>query len=317
MAVHSRQFDDGAPKVLVIDDSPDVHRLLKARLRYENLTLAAALSGAEGIAIARQLQPAIILLDLDMPMMDGFEALRELKENPATVDIPVIVLSGLHSPQDKVAAFDLGAVDYITKPFEIMELRVRVRAALRLQRLVRMLAQRAQIDGLTGLWNRAYFDQRWAEEVAVSRRKKRPLSLALCDLDHFKSVNDSFGHPAGDAVLQGVAELLQEQLRESDVACRFGGEEVAIIMPETSSSEAMGVCDRIRSGLATLAWARHPDRQVTMSVGIVGSSGGTRIDADQWLAMVDAALYDSKRRGRNCCTVREAPGDEPQVRKAG
>src|SRR5690606_3254917 len=221
------------------------------------------------------------------------------------------------SPQDKVAAFDLGAVDYITKPFEIMELRVRVRAALRLQRLVRMLAQRAQIDGLTGLWNRAYFDQRWAEEAAVSRRKKRPLSLALCDLDHFKSVNDSFGHPAGDAVLQGVAELLQAELRESDVACRFGGEEVAIIMPETTSADAMGVCDRVRDGLATLAWARHPDRQVTMSVGIVGSSGSARIDADQWLAMVDAALYDSKRRGRNCCTVREAPGDEPQARKAG
>jgi two-component system cell cycle response regulator len=317
MAVHARQPEDTAPKVLVIDDSPDVHRLLKARLRYENLTLAAALSGAEGLAIARQVQPAIILLDLDMPMMDGFEALRELKENPATVDIPVIVLSGLHSPQDKVAAFDLGAVDYITKPFEIMELRVRVRAALRLQRLVRMLAQRAQIDGLTGLWNRAYFDVRWREEVAISRRKRRPLTLALCDLDHFKSVNDSFGHPAGDAVLQGVSELLQSELRESDVACRFGGEEVAIVMPETSAAEAMGVCDRIRDGLATLAWARHPDRQVTMSVGIVGSDGSARIDADQWLAMVDAALYDSKRRGRNCCTVREAPGDKPKVRKAG
>ncbi len=316
MVFRNGQLDDTAPKVLVIDDSPDVHRLLKARLRYENLALVPALTGAEGIELARQTLPAIILLDLDMPTMDGFEVLRDLKEHASTVDIPVIVLSGLHGPQDKVAAFDLGAVDYITKPFEIMELRVRVRSALRLQRLVRMLAQRAQIDGLTGLWNRAYFDVRWREEVAVSRRKRRPLALALCDLDHFKSVNDSFGHPAGDAVLQGVAELMQDVLRESDIACRFGGEEVAIIMPETSAAEAAQVCDRVRDGLASLAWARHPDRQVTMSVGVVGSPGGGRVDADQWLAMVDAALYDSKRRGRNCCTVRETPSDEPKIRRA-
>lgn len=305
------------PRVLVIDDSPDVHRLLKARLRYENLSLVPAMTGAEGIATARQLKPAIILLDLDMPSMDGFEVLRDLKEHEDTVDIPVIVLSGLHSPQDKVAAFDLGAVDYITKPFEIMELRVRVRSALRLQRLVRMLAQRAQIDGLTGLWNRSYFDVRWREEVSVSRRKRRPLTLALCDLDHFKSINDCFGHPAGDAVLQGVAELLQVELRDSDVACRFGGEEVAIIMPETMTREGGLVCERVREALESLTWARHPDRQVTMSIGIVGSPGGASVDADEWLALVDEALYQSKRMGRNCITLRDAPSNDPRIRRAG
>ena len=179
-----------------------------------------------------------------------------------------------------------------------------------------MLAQRAQIDGLTGLWNRSYFDVRWREEVSVSRRKRRPLTLALCDLDHFKGINDSFGHPAGDAVLQGVAELLQAELRESDVACRFGGEEVAIIMPETTTGEGGLVCERIREALESLAWARHPDRQVTMSVGVVGSPGGATVDASEWLALVDEALYESKRMGRNCCTMREAPASEPRIRRA-
>jgi diguanylate cyclase (GGDEF)-like protein len=289
--------------VLIIDDSKDVHRLVKARLRQEDLEFISAESGPEGIQLAGERQPAIILLDLDMPEMDGYEVLRALKDSKLTRDIPVIILSGLQGAHDKVTAFDLGAIDYVTKPFDLAELRARVRSSLRLNQLVRMLAQRAQIDGLTGLWNRAAFDRRWSEEYARSARHGHPLALALVDIDHFKSINDTFGHPAGDAVLIGLAKLLVRELRSSDVACRYGGEEFALIMPDTSPDAAMQTCERLRVALESLTWPRHPERKVTMSIGCVGADRVPSVSAERWIELVDQALYAGKRGGRNRVTA--------------
>lgn len=293
------QFNASQPKVLVIDDSPDVHRLLRARLRHEDVELIASEGGRAGLDAAKSIKPAMILLDLDMPDMDGFEVLRSLKNEPSTLDIPVIVLSGLQSAQDKVMAFDLGAVDYITKPFNLTELRVRVRSALKMHRLVQMLAQCAQLDGLTGLWNRAYFDKRWSDEVAAAQRHGRALCLALLDVDHFKSINDSYGHPAGDAVLQGLCKVLQRECRQEDVACRFGGEEFALIMPDTSPADGMKVCERVRSALAQTPWPRHPDRAITVSIGMAGAASAVPATAAQWIEAADRNLYSAKRGGRN------------------
>jgi two-component system, cell cycle response regulator len=309
-------FDDGSPIVLVIDDSPDVHRLLKARLRHEELELRGVTSGAEGLALARTIKPAICILDLDMPDVDGFQVLRTLKNDAATMDIPVIVLSAMISAQDKVTAFDLGAVDYITKPFNLTELRVRVRSALRLHRLVQMLAQRAQIDGLSGLWNRAHFDRRWAEEVSKASRHERPLSLAMVDLDHFKSINDTYGHPAGDAVLQGAARLIQRECRAEDVACRYGGEEFALIMPDTTAEGALILCERIRTALGATVWARHPERTVTASIGIAGHKTPGDTSPGAWLEQADKALYAAKKSGRNTIVV-SGGGGKPALAKAG
>jgi len=300
MTIKTPQFDDSNPGVLVIDDSPDVHRLLKARLRHEELDLRAATSGQGGIAAAKEGKPAIILLDLDMPDMDGFEVLRVLKNDPATVQIPVIVLSGLQSAQDKVTAFDLGAVDYITKPFNLTELRVRVRSALKMHRLVQMLGQLAQVDGLTGLWNGAHFEARWADEVAGCQRHGRALSLAMIDVDHFKSINDTYGHPAGDAVLQGMARIVQRECRQEDVACRYGGEEFALIMPDTRPADALVVCERMRNALAEVVWPRHPERSITVSVGLAGSGGAAcTVSAPEWVEAADRSLYSAKKTGLN------------------
>ena len=288
-----------SPTVLLIDDAVDVHRLLKARLSGEAISLLSAMGGEEGLQLARGSSPAIILLDLDMPGMDGFEVLRQLKDDAATVDIPVIVLSGLSSPHDKVTAFDLGAVDYIGKPFELTELRVRVLSALRLHNLLRMLEQRAQIDGLTGLWNRAHFDRRWEEEVARAGRHKRPLSLAVLDLDHFKSINDTYGHPAGDAVIQDAAAIIQHEARASDIPCRYGGEEFVIIMTDTSPEDATHLCERIRMQVEARSWPRHPTRRVTISVGVAGAMPGVKHSAAEWLERADRALYTAKQSGRN------------------
>lgn len=291
--------DDRRPIALLIDDSPDVHRLLSMRLRSEGIDVVSATSGDDGLRSASTSLPSVILLDIDMPGMDGFEVLRRLKEAEATLNVPVIMLSGLHSPQDKVTAFDLGAVDFISKPFDITELRVRVRSALRISQLLKMLSQLAHIDGLSGLYNRLHFNRRWVEEIATSSRHHRPLSLAMFDLDHFKSVNDTYGHPAGDAVIQGLAKLFRRECRLADVPCRYGGEEFALIMPETGPDAAAAVCDRIRVALSDLAWPRHPERAVTCSVGVAGSDGAASVPPERWIEIADANLYRAKKEGRN------------------
>ena len=302
-AIPTASTEEPTPTVLLIDDCEDVYRLLRARLRSETLNLIGTLDAREGLKIAKEQEPAIILLDLDMPEMDGFEVLRELKDHPDTLNIPVIVLSGLQSPHDKVTAFDLGAVDYISKPFEFTELRVRVRSALKLHMLMKMLAQKAQIDGLTGLWNRAYFDDRWAGEVERVRRHGHPMSLAVMDLDHFKSINDTYGHPAGDAVIQGLAGLIKAQTRANDICCRYGGEEFVIIMPDTAPEDAAVVCERIRESIEEQVWRHHPKRTVTLSCGIAGLTEGEAPDKDTWLQAADKALYASKESGRNKITT--------------
>jgi len=285
--------------VLIIDDSADVHRLLKANLKSEELEFISASDGLEGLMAAQQYTPSLIILDLDLPSMDGLSVLKRLKELSKTQQIPVIVLSGQQNPSDKVATFDMGAIDYITKPFEMTELRVRVRSALRMQQLVQMLAQRAQIDGLTGLWNRTFFDRRWSEEHARCTRHAHPVAIALLDLDHFKDVNDTYGHPAGDMVLQTVARILQRECRHSDLACRYGGEEFVLLMPDTATHEAAAVCERIRAAVEAARWARLPNLKVTVSIGIAGCSGVCPVSPDQWVEEADRNLYSAKRNGRN------------------
>lgn len=291
---------DNKPIVLLIDDSVDVHRLLQSRLRHEQISLVGTAKAGEALDSARKHRPSTILLDLDMPDMDGFEVLRGLKDDPLTHNIPVIVLSGLHGSEDKVTAFDLGATDYVTKPFDLAELRARLRAALRMDHLLRLLAERADVDGLTGLGNRAAFDKRWEEKVAECRRYGHALSLALLDIDYFKRVNDTYGHPAGDQVLVGMAQLLQAESRSPDVSCRYGGEEFALIMPNTGAEDANIVAERVRSALMRVIWPRHPENPVTVSIGLVGTSGPIGdASAAQWLEAADRNLYAAKRGGRN------------------
>lgn len=314
------------PLVLLIDDSIDVHRLLQVRLRHEQIRLVGTTKPAEGLEMARKERPAVLLLDLDMPEIDGFELLRQVKDDATTNNIPVIVLSALSSSEDKVTAFDLGATDYVTKPFDLAELRARLRAALRLDSLLHLLAERADVDGLTGLGNRAHYNKRWAEKVAECRRYPNPLSLAMIDVDFFKRVNDTYGHPAGDEVLQGVAKLLQSESRTPDVPCRFGGEEFALIMPSTGPADALVVAERIREALMNLTWPRHAEHRVTMSIGLVGTDGPCdQITPEKWLELADKNLYTAKHSGRNKVVATElttgrrldpAPASAPAAKAA-
>lgn len=291
------------PILLLIDDSPSIHRLLAFKLKHEGIEFLAAFSGQEGLDLAIAQNPALVLLDLSMPGMDGYEVLKALKNNPKTIEIPVIVLSGASEAEQKVRAFELGAMDFVCKPFDVHELRARIGSAIRIHTLMGMLEKRAQIDGLTGLWNRAYFNDRLPREIASAARSGGALSMVMCDLDHFKKINDTFGHPAGDAVLQGAAKILTGELRSYDIACRYGGEEFAIILPDTTPAQAMATCDRVRAAVEARRWPNYPDIRVTSSFGFASFAPGEQHTPEDWVQAADRALYAAKKSGRNRVVV--------------
>jgi len=249
------------PKVLAIDDSVLIHRLLKVRLQHEEIQLFGATSADMGIKMARELRPDVVLLDRELDVkgqgMDGFGVLQVFKDDPDLQDVSVIFISGTSTMEERVRALDMGASDFVAKPFEIVELQARVRSALRVQKLVRMLAQKAQVDGLTGLWNRTYFDKRLTQEVGEAVRHGRSLSLVMCDVDRFKKLNDEHTHPFGDKVLERISRIFQTG-RGSDIACRWGGEEFGIILPNTGGSEAIEVADRYRRAIEQEVWPSVP-----------------------------------------------------------
>jgi two-component system cell cycle response regulator len=287
------------PRLLAIDDSELIHRLLQVRLQGERLELHGALSANDGLRMARELLPEVILLDIELDEMDGFEVLSQLKQDPRTHDIAVIFISAASDTMDRVRGLDLGAVDFIAKPFEVVELKARVRLALRMRHLVKMLEHRAQIDGLSGLWNRRYFDQRLSQEFSEARRHKRPLSLIMCDVDRFKRLNDQFGHPFGDLVIERVAQMLAGG-RGSDIACRYGGEEFSMILPSTSAEHALEVAERKRVMIESQPWPGHPDLVVTASFGIADLQRmSPDASMEELICAADSALYRAKQQGRN------------------
>ena len=288
-----------SPRLLAIDDSELIHRLLQVRLQGERLELHGALSAQEGLQKARELMPEVILLDIELDTMDGFEVLAHLKSDPKTQDIAVIFISAVSDTMDRVRGLDLGAVDFIAKPFEVAELKARVRSALRMQHLVKMLEHRAQIDSLSGLWNRRYFDQRLQQEWSEARRHGRSLSLIMCDVDRFKRLNDQFGHPFGDRVIERVAQILSGG-RGSDITCRYGGEEFGVILPSTAADRALEVAERHRVAIESHTWSGHDDVIVTSSFGVADlTSVPTDAGMEQLVQAADLALYRAKQSGRN------------------
>jgi len=306
--------NDRLPRLLAIDDSELIHKILRVRLQHEQLEVHSALSGTEGIRMAKELRPEVILLDIELGDLTGFDVLGALKADPETRDIAVMLISAFSESIDRVRGLDLGAVDFITKPFEVIELTARVRSILRLQSAMHMLAVKAQIDGLTGLWNRKYFDARLESEFSESLRHGRPLSLIMTDIDKFKSLNDGYGHPFGDLVLERFARILSGG-RTSDVACRYGGEEFGIILPSTALHEAADVADRLRERLANERWPRHDDLRVTASFGVADISCiAPNTLPRSMVEAADKALYAAKHGGRN--RVEVASSVLPPLRKS-
>jgi diguanylate cyclase (GGDEF)-like protein len=239
-------------QILVIDDSPAIHPLIKAILADEPVDIHTATDPEYGLVLAASIRPDLILLDVDMPGMDGFVACERLKADLTTAVCTIIFLSSHASMADKVHGFGLGAIDYVSKPFVGAELLARVRASLRTSRVVRMLGAKATIDPLTGLGNSAMFVQRIEAEIALRSRIGNPLSIILMDVDQFKEIDEAHGHNVGFQILQSIGKIVGELCRKEDVACRIEGDQFAIIMPHTPSADAVVFAERIRGALANV-----------------------------------------------------------------
>jgi diguanylate cyclase (GGDEF)-like protein len=294
-------------KILLIDDSPDALAVAKARLAKENIDIICADGGIDGLEMACRERPDLILLDVDMPDMTGFEVCRRLKSDEALNLIPVIFVSGSGGASDKVKGLDLGAVDYVTKPFDEFELRARVRAALRTKHLQDILRDRAMIDPLTELANRRAYDMRFGQEWSRAQRHALPLSLIMADIDNFKRVNDQHGHQAGDEVLRQVARRLNRDFRNCDMLFRYGGEEFAMILPETAIAGAVELAERLRVSLfAEPIRVGNAELTVTASFGVADNDGVT--EPDTLVRGADQSLYQAKSDGRNCVRAAVAAG---------
>ena len=288
--------------LLIVDDEKQ-NRLLLTELFGTTYKIIQAKNGVQALEKARQHRPDLILLDVLMPEMDGMCVLRELKRDDATRLIPVIFITALDSATDEENGLNLGAVDYISKPFHPPIVRVRVRNQLQLVHQQRLLEQLASLDGLTGIPNRRQFDATLLKEWHRCQRNQQPLSLIVADVDFFKKYNDALGHAAGDRVLQEVAATLRQAARRpGDLVARYGGEEFVLLLPETNATGAQALAEGLQQLLHSKALP-HPDSSLgpwlTMSMGgntIVPST--TALDPE-FFALADAALYRAKHQGRN------------------
>ena len=300
------------PSVLVADDEPVNLALIKRRLEWEHYEVHTAEDGGQAVEAARRLLPDLVILDVMMPVIDGLQACRLLKEDAATRDIPVIFLSALSDTDTIVKGLSLGANDYISKPFSAQELIARVAVAVRLKRERDRLRRSAEesrrraeaasemsmTDALTGLLNRYGLQRALQRELAESRRYARPLSCLLLDLDHFKAVNDTYGHAAGDAALTQAAHVLAESVRGSDVVCRYGGEEFLVLAPETNLRGALALAEKIRLAVSSrLFGADALSFPLTFSVGVARLRDGE--SGNDMIARADEALYQAKQAGRD------------------
>jgi diguanylate cyclase (GGDEF)-like protein len=296
-----------AQRILIIDDDPATADVVRKWLGSQYEILAAA-EGTSGARLAASEQPDLVLLDLKMPGEDGLSVARRLKDDPATATIPIILLTACRDVNTKVQAFAAGADDYVTKPFDMGEVEARIRSELRKGARLRQLMttqehleQMLRLDEKTGLYNFRMFQQRLREEWQRSTRYAVPLSLVLLDLDDFKRVNDTLGHPAGDDVLQEFATLVAGGARANDVAARYGGEEFAVILPHTDGAMAWRVADRIVRAVADFVFleARTPTR-VTVSAGLSTWPSTPDVESvDALVRAADRALYRAKDQGKN------------------
>jgi diguanylate cyclase (GGDEF)-like protein len=296
--------------VLVVDDISHNIQLLESVLEREKYEIVSATGGLQALEQIEARQPDLILLDLMMPGIDGLEVCRILKNDDRYRDIPIIFLTASNESKNLIDAFQSGAVDYITKPFNMLELLARVKTHLELKyakdQLKKALAELEQLaltDPLTRIPNRRHLYQIAAREMARARRYNYPFSLLIVDIDRFKQVNDTYGHLAGDEVLQSVAAIVKNTLRREDCFARFGGEEFIVLLPCTDTIAALGVANRIRTLIASSSLiVQGRAIAVTASIGIATYRYEDR-DLDGLIARADAALLSAKHQGRNRCIV--------------
>jgi two-component system cell cycle response regulator len=314
--------------VLIVDDDPTHVQHVRQGLAAHGYRFREARDGAQALSAIREHRPDLILMDVEMPGLGGVEVCRIVKANSGEGSfgfIPIILMTARQAA-GKVEGLELGADDYLVKPFDMLELGARVKSMLRLKALQDALLEKnreldrankelarkreellalSRTDPLTGLCNRRYFEERLQEEFTRSRRYRSPLSLVMLDIDYFKRINDTFGHPFGDDVLRAVAQVTRARLREVDLLARYGGEELVALLPETSPSDALRACERVREAIEALQLDyRAPDGtkqtvRCTASLGLASIPSLTLQTPEDLLRAADECLYQAKGAGRN------------------
>ena len=305
-------MDSSRATILIVDDVEDNLEILGDLLTFDGYNVQTAQSGVVALERVQESRPDLILLDILMPGMDGFEVCTQMKADESTKDIPVVFVSSMADVDSKVKGFKVGGVDYINKPFQHAEILVRVNTHITMLRLRKHLEEKnaelerlANTDYLTNLYNRRRFFHTAEDEFAKAVCSGNPISITLIDLDHFKQVNDTHGHLVGDRALVHIAQLIRSRCRESDVAARYGGEEFIILHPSTNRQNAFQIAERIRKEVeATPFFHERDEIGVTLSAGVVDTivcRDCMRID--NMLAKADLALYRAKDAGRNQVVV--------------
>jgi diguanylate cyclase (GGDEF)-like protein len=304
--------------ILIVDDNPKNLQVLGNILREKDYKTAVAKNGQEAMKVVEKKLPDLILLDIMMPDMDGFEVCRRLKAQEATQNIPVIFISALTHTSEKIKGFKAGGVDYITKPFQDEEVFARVKNHLelkfsreelklsyqKLQDAYRDLDLAARTDSLTRLSNRRDIIEKMEYEKQRFERNKKPFSLVLSDIDNFKAVNDRYGHDCGDFILVSAANLMRSTVRKQDTVARWGGEEFLLLLPETDLKGGKVVAENIQKELNNNSYAYNEyDLRITMTFGVSSFFPGETID--QCIRKADEALYDGKKSGKNCIVLSE------------
>jgi diguanylate cyclase (GGDEF)-like protein len=301
-----------SPCILLADDSATVRALARMELETAGFRVLEASDGEQALALAREHRPDVVLLDVEMPVMDGYACVQALKGDPATAGIPVVFLTGRAGAEDLARALKLGGHDYLRKPPESTELLARVNAALRVKQLQdELLARSAELDRmsrtdfLTGLHNRRHLEESLRRSSAAARRHSFPVAVLLIDVDHFKSVNDSFGHATGDQVLVEVARRLSATLRAEDVVGRWGGEEFLVLLPHTTAAAAGVLAERLRRVVREAPVATESG-EVAVTISIGGAAADAPGEHDL-VGLADAQLYVAKDAGRDRTSVVVAP----------
>lgn len=309
------------PEILLVDDTPANLDVLLEHLDNHQFNISVALNGQEAIDLAQENVPDVIMLDVMMPGIDGFETCKRLKDNELTQNIPIIFMTALSDNENVIKGFEVGGVDYVIKPLQYQEVLARLNThltirqqQLTLEQAIRELSEKNEIitaqsgkleliartDPLTGLGNRRDFLERLEQERAASIRSGKMFSVVIADIDRFKEFNDKFGHKCGDSVLVNVAKTLQSLLRKQDNIARWGGEEFVLLLRETTAEQAYILIERLRTEVEntnTFCGSDCTPLKATVTFGICEYQD--TLSLNDCLSLADKALYQGKNQGRN------------------
>jgi diguanylate cyclase (GGDEF)-like protein len=303
--------DAGKFSILVVDDEKSNLMVLNGILSRD-YTIFTAKSGEDALSRVAEDPPDLILLDIMLPGMDGFEVLKRLKSSPDTRGIPVIIITGLNSETDEEKGLLLGAVDYITKPIKNGIVIARIKTHLQIVHQIRLIERLGLVDPLTDIPNRRCFDDRMSIEWRRSVRDKKPIAFMMMDVDKFKTYNDTWGHPQGDVLLKTISRIFSSVARRpGDLSARLGGEEFGVLLPDTELEAALKVAEEIRSRVEN---SRIPiadgktETRTSISIGVVSVVPNKDMLVADFISAADKYLYAAKENGRNRICFKEING---------